>query len=100
VGENRPELFIPNQSGRIVPQVPQMPQIQAPQMPQMPQIRSGGSGGGGNVTAPVNIQIDARGADREGLARLEGQLARLKSEIPARVTMAVRDANKSNVKFR
>jgi uncharacterized protein YoxC len=58
------------------------------------------SGGGGNVTAPVNISIDARGADREGLSRVEGQLARLKSEIPSRVVMAVRDANKTNVKFR
>jgi phage-related minor tail protein len=68
-------------------------------MPQMPKLVMGG-GGGGNVTAPVNIQIDARGADREGLARLEGQLARLRSEIPARVVTAVRDANKTNVKFR
>jgi hypothetical protein len=66
--------------------------------PVMPRLVMGG--GGGNVTAPINIQIDARGADREGLARLQEQLTGLKAEIPSRVVVAVRQANKTNVKFR
>lgn len=30
VGEKRPELFVPGQSGTIIPQVPQMPKVAAP----------------------------------------------------------------------
>lgn len=54
---------------------------------------------GGGVNAPVMISIDARGADREGLSRVERQLAKLRAELPATIVSTVRTANKSNVKF-
>lgn len=56
-------------------------------------------GGGGSVVAPVYISIDATGADAAGLARVERQLVKLKSEIPAQVVQTVRKAQKSNVSF-
>ena len=71
VGEKRPELFVPNVSGTIIPKV-----------------------GGGAVSAPVSISIDARGADQSGLARVERQLAALKAELPGRVKAAVVDGQK------
>lgn len=88
VGEKRPEVFVPNQSGTILPKVPS-----APSMPSV------SKSGGGSISAPVSITIDATGADREGLMRVEQQVARLKSELPALITTNIRKANKSNVKF-
>ncbi|WP_167767751.1 phage tail length tape measure family protein [Bradyrhizobium frederickii] len=55
------------------------------------------AGGGNTVNAPVSINIDATGADREGLARVEGQLRQLKAELPGRVVSAVTDAKKKRV---
>ncbi|MCJ9731294.1 phage tail length tape measure family protein [Bradyrhizobium sp. PRIMUS42] len=51
----------------------------------------------GNVSAPVSIAIDARGADKDGLARVEGQLRQLKAELPGRVVSAVTDAKKKRM---
>jgi hypothetical protein len=68
-------------------------------MPQMPKLVYGG-GGATSVTVHFAPVIDNRGASVEAVARTQQQLDRLKAEIPARVTMAVRAANKSNVKFR
>lgn len=73
VGEKRPELFVPSQSGRIVPRLPST-------------INKSGNG---SVHAPVQIKIDARGADREGLARVELQVARLKQDLPAIIQQKV-----------
>jgi len=52
---------------------------------------------GGSVSAPVSIDIDARGADKDGLARVEGQLRQLKAELPGRVVSAVTDAKKKRM---
>lgn len=52
---------------------------------------------GGSVSTQISVSIDARGADREGLARVEGQIAMLKSELPSRVVSAVQDAKKRRV---
>jgi len=49
VGEKRPEVFVPDQNGRIIPRVPSMPDL------------SGMKAGGGNVFSP-SFSIDARGA--------------------------------------
>jgi hypothetical protein len=54
----------------------------------------GASGGSTSVTAPVNISIDATGADAAGLARVQQQLATLKAELPDRVVAAVTKAKK------
>lgn len=51
--------------------------------------------GGGSVSAPVQVTIDARGADREGLSRVEQQVARLKAELPSTVVATVRQAQKT-----
>lgn len=69
--------------------------IQAPVMPKLTSM----VGGGGTVNAPVNINIDATGADREGLMRVEQQVAKLRQEVPSMVVANVRKAQKSNVKL-
>lgn len=70
-------------------------QISAPVMPKLANMVSGG----GTVNAPVNINIDATGADREGLMRVELQVAKLRQEVPSMVVANVRKAQKSNVKL-
>ncbi|WMT90160.1 phage tail length tape measure family protein [Pelagibacterium sp. H642] len=78
VGEKRPELFIPDQNGTIVPSVPTLPSI--------------GGGGATSVTfAPV---IDARGADVAAVARLEQVVARQQAEFDVRVQRIVRSRGK------
>ena len=57
--------------------------------PRLPNLRGGG---GMSVNAPVSVAIDARGADREGLSRVEEQVAKLKAELPSRIVNTVRDA--------
>jgi tape measure domain-containing protein len=56
VGEKRPELFVPNRSGMIIPKV------------------GAGGAGGGQTFAPV-YQINAAGADSGTVARIESVLA-------------------------
>lgn len=68
------------------------------QVPTMPRLANMG-GGGGTINAPVNINIDATGADREGLMRVEQQVAKLRQEVPSMVISNVRKAQKSNVKL-
>lgn len=73
VGERGPELMIPGSSGSVVRNA------------DLSRI-----GGGVHVTfAPV---IDNRGASSEAVARTARELDKLKAELPARVTAAVRDA--------
>lgn len=69
--------------------------IQAPTMPRLANM----GGGGGTINAPVHINIDAKGADREGLMRVEQQVAKLRQEVPSMVISNVRKAQKSNVKL-
>jgi tape measure domain-containing protein len=73
VGEKRPELFIPNQSGTIIPRLPTMPSASA---------------ASASVTfAPV---IDARGADAASVARLERNMVKMASEMEGQVKQIVR----------
>jgi len=69
--------------------------IQAPTMPRLANMGSAG----GTINAPVHINIDATGADREGLMRVEQQVAKLRQEVPSMVISNVRKAQKSNVKL-
>lgn len=87
VGEKRPELFVPNQSGRIVPQVPTAPKL--------PSVSSKSAGSATSVSIPITI--DATGADAAGLARVERQVAQLKAELPKRVMKAVEDGQKRRI---
>lgn len=84
VGEKRPELFVPNQSGRIVPQVPSAPSL--------PAIPSRSAGSASSFTyAPT---IDARGADAAAVERLERAMAKDRAELPSKVIKVVRDGQK------
>lgn len=74
VGEKRPEVFVPDRSGVILPKVP-------------------GAGGGG-ITAPVTVSIDARGADAEGLAKLQRQVAIMEATLPSRIVSTVKSAQR------
>ncbi len=65
---NEKEYFAPGSAGRIIPP------------------------GGGAFNMTFAPQIDARGADREGLARVERQLQRMQAEMPAKVIDTVRKA--------
>lgn len=67
VGEKRPEVFVPNENGVIIPRVPN------------------NLASGGGTTVPISISIDATGADAAGLARLQGEVLRLRAEIPSMV---------------
>ncbi|HWM81640.1 MAG TPA: tape measure protein [Pseudolabrys sp.] len=57
--------------------------------PRLPNLRGGG---GAPINAPVSVSIDARGADRDGLSRVEEQVARLKAELPSRIVSTVKEA--------
>ena len=72
VGEEGPELFTPSTSGAIVPNH---------------RLASAGSGGG-------TYYIDARGADRTGLARLESMIRQLDGSIEHRALGAVIDRSR------
>ncbi len=69
VGERRPELFVPNQDGMIIPKV--------------------GGSGSGTTSVPVSINIDATGADEAGLARLQNELVKLRAELPGAIKEVV-----------
>jgi tape measure domain-containing protein len=74
VGEKRPELFIPDSNGTIVPRLPSMP--------------SGSGSSGPSITfAPV---IDARGADIAAVARIEQVVAKQQVEFEGRVKQIVK----------
>jgi hypothetical protein len=52
---------------------------------------------GGSVTAPISIAIDARGADKDGLARVEAQLRDMQRTLPTQIIRTVRDAKSRRV---
>lgn len=91
VGEKGPELMNVPRGAQIIPNH----KLMAPVMPSL----SGGTKSGQTVNVSFNPVIDNRGASVEAVARTQQQLDRLKAELPARVVMAVRDANNRNVKF-
>ncbi len=71
VGEKRPELFVPNVSGTIIPKVP-----------------------GGSTSINFAPVINAPGADKAELAAVRRDLARMKAELPGTVKAVVRDGQK------
>jgi hypothetical protein len=79
VGEEGPEAFIPDTAGKIIP---------AAQTHAMREGMDGGGGGG------PPIYIDARGADREGLNRLEAMIGALHRSIEHRAVAAVIDGKR------
>lgn len=80
VGEKRPEVFVPDQSGTIIPRVPNPSDIRAMQ--------------GANDNQPASFTfapvIDARGADVAAVARLEQVVQRQQVEFEGRVKQIVK----------
>lgn len=76
IGEHGPELWVPDSAGTIIPN-----------------HRLGGSGRRSGGT----YYIDARGADREGMRRVEAQIAQLEGSIERRALGAVMDAQRRGV---
>ncbi|MFK4507084.1 phage tail tape measure protein [Bradyrhizobium daqingense] len=103
VGERGPELINVHKGGAtIVPNHISKPFIPGfadggTMSPNGMVSRLAATAGAGNVSAPISITIDATGADKDGLARVESQLAQLKSELPGRVVSAVTDARKKRM---
>lgn len=88
VGEKGPELVRFKGGEEVVPNH----RIQRPA-----NQNAGNPGGETTIHAPVKISIDARGADREGTARIEQQIAKLRSELPGVVVDTVKNAQKRRV---
>lgn len=89
VGEKRPELFVPNQSGKIIPSVPtapRMPNLQAATQP----------AGGVNVTyAPTN---NFQGTSEE-LDQMRRAIAQDRAQFESKTIATIRKANSGGVKF-
>src|SRR5690606_24081523 len=80
VGEKRPEIFVPDQGGTIIPRVPNPSDISRMQGANDNQSAS-------FTFAPV---IDARGADVAAVARLEQVVQRQQAEFEGRVKQIVK----------
>ena len=76
VGEKRPELFVPNTAGRIIPDL------------------STPRAAGGAVVVNYSPQIDARGADSSAVAALATAQARDRAEFESRVIGTIRQAKR------
>ena len=77
VGENRPELFVPNQSGMIIPKVPGM--------------------GGGSIDASDNRIITINGGDSEAVKQLQAVLAKDMADRRSQVIGIVKSARQSRM---
>ncbi|WP_271673182.1 hypothetical protein [Bradyrhizobium sp. CCBAU 51627] len=63
-------------------------------LPKGSQVLPNGVMPGGSVNAPVNVTIDARGADEAGMARVQQQIADLKASLPGTIVKTVTQAKK------
>lgn len=84
-GERGPELINLPRGSQVFPTTATMPMLNR-------------VGGGSSVSAPINISIDARGADKQGLARVQTQIASLKRDLPGIIVTTVQTKKKQNVK--
>ncbi|MCW8057657.1 hypothetical protein [Agrobacterium tumefaciens] len=84
--------------GGYVGAMPSMPTLSAPSLPDMKSIMGGG--GGGQTVVHFSPTIDARGADQAAVARLEQNLQKMKSEIPAYVEKGIATHRQKNLKVR
>lgn len=89
VGEERPEVFVPDQNGTILPQVP----TRAPTMPDLRGSLAGGNSFSLNF-APV---IHAPNADSAGLEAVRRELAQMNADLPARVVDTVKNAQRRRI---
>lgn len=77
VGEKRPEIFVPGQSGTIIPRIPDLSSMSK-------------ASGSGEVNLTYAPAIDARGADVAAVARLEQMQQKQMAEFEGRVKQIVR----------
>ena len=85
VGEERPELFVPGSSGRIIPQVPTMPSL------------AGMSWGSSVVHVSFAPSYNVTGTGEE-IAALRRQMAKDRAEFPSRAVAEIQKAQKKGVK--
>jgi tape measure domain-containing protein len=88
VGEKRPELFVPDQNGSIVPRVPT-----APTMPSLSNVVAGGSS---NISIDASTTIQASG-NAETDAEMRRWAAKRDAELPEKIVRVVKDAQKRRV---
>jgi hypothetical protein len=86
VGERRPEVFVPGQSGTILPKVPS-----APSLPDMSKMARGRAAA--NMTIDASTHIQASG-NRETDAELMRWAAKRDAELPGTIIRVVKDAQK------
>lgn len=84
VGEHRPEVFVPDSNGKIVPRVPSMPQLPDPS-----QMR----GAAGNISVDASTTIQASG-NSETDARMMAWAAKRDAELPGQIIKTVKEARK------
>lgn len=81
VGERGPEMIVPSSASYVIPNH---------------QLGSAAGQSRASVTVPIEITIDARGADEAGLARVEKQIAQLRREVPGMAVRGVLEARRRN----
>ncbi len=87
VGEHRPEMFVPDQNGKIVPRVPTMPQF-----PDASQMR----GSLGNMTVDARTTIQASG-NEETDAKLMAFARERDAQLPSQVYKIIKDGQKRRI---
>lgn len=87
VGEHRPEMFVPDQNGKIVPRVPTMPQF-----PDASQMR----GSFGNMTVDARTTIQASG-NEETDAKLIAFARERDAQLPSQVYKIIKDGQKRRI---
>jgi tape measure domain-containing protein len=87
VGEKRPELFVPDQSGKIIPKLPS-----AHSMPSVAQVAGSRSAAGPTFTFAPSYNVQGSGPE---IADLRAQMARDKADFSAKVVQTVQRAKKT-----
>lgn len=87
INDNRLPRFA--DGGLVSVSAPSIPSISAPRVPS---VSAGGGGGSRGGDTYQHFVIDARGADREGMAKLEQRIALLNATIERRAINAVSDS--------
>jgi hypothetical protein len=89
INERGGEIVNLPSGAQVIPHDVSMAMANRIRLPAVPQLQSAPAS---SVSVPINITIDATGADAAGLARVEQSVAQLKSELPARIVAGVAKA--------
>ncbi|WP_441229448.1 phage tail length tape measure family protein [Tardiphaga sp. 215_C5_N2_1] len=91
INERGGEIVNLPSGAQVIPHDVSMAMANRIRLPAAPQFQSAPAS---NVSVPINISIDATGADAAGLARVQQQLAQLNAELPARAVAALKKARR------